>query len=348
MTVIEAAMIPECRIIREGHFAERIVFVDGLWGCGKTMLSPIFAAMERVELLSYSYEIEYICSLYYLGRIAEDAAVAMVRLLTDNKLYNLMMARDVNFRWGDLSSAFRDAKPLRYFLRMFQRGDEHIPDKIRQKKPILHLTTHHMLGFSAPIYSALGSRAVFIEVVRHPLYMIKQQALNMDKLLCSPRDFTIYFDHQNQQLPYYVRGWEREFLSGNSLDKAIHYVDQMTRLTDAQRKKLKEELGAQILTIPFEAFVVNPWPYIQQIEQVVGTASTRTTRRMMKKQRVPRAMYSDGIGLKIYKRCGWEPPQSKSNLDELSSRRDYAVANASKEAVALLDRLSADYEKNHL
>jgi len=143
-------------IVRMGHLAEKVVFVDGLAGCGKTMLSPIISAFDRVELLTYSYEIEYICSLFYLKKITEDAALTMVKMITDLQLYNTMMSRELNFRISDLSSVFKTSKPLRYFSRLFKTGDEDIPKRIAKEKPILHLTTHHMLGFSEQFNSIKG------------------------------------------------------------------------------------------------------------------------------------------------------------------------------------------------
>ena len=51
-----------------------------------------------------------------------------------------MMGRDTNFRYTDLSSAFQDSNPLRYFRRIFGEGDIVIPERIRNQKPILNLT----------------------------------------------------------------------------------------------------------------------------------------------------------------------------------------------------------------
>ena len=94
----------QLEIIRLGHYAQKVIFVDGQAGCGKTLFSPVIAALERVELLTYAYNIEYICSLYYLGKMSSDAANSMVRLWTDLQLYNTMMGREINFRPSDLSS----------------------------------------------------------------------------------------------------------------------------------------------------------------------------------------------------------------------------------------------------
>jgi hypothetical protein len=206
-------------IIRQGHLAEKIVIVDGQPGCGKTMLSPIISAMDRVELINYAFEIEFICRLFYLNKIDEDAAVTMVKMLTDHKLYQTMMGRETNFRFSDLSSAFKDSNPLRYFKRIFQEGDMVIPGRIKKQRPILNLTTHDLLGYSVPVLEGLGERVAIIEVVRHPLYMLIQQTLNFERLFSDPRDIQIYIKHGKEQLPYFAYQWEELFTSSNSFEK---------------------------------------------------------------------------------------------------------------------------------
>jgi hypothetical protein len=67
----------------------------------------------------------------------------------------------------------------------------------------------------------------------------------------------------------------------------------------------------------------------------------------MKKQNVPRKMYAEGVGLGIYKRCGWEPPRSSSEKEELKLRRRYAAERASTTAMAVLDRLCSEYENTY-
>ena len=338
------------RIVRDKHLAEKVVVVNGQPGCGKTMLSPFIAALDRVELLTYAYELEHICSLYFMQRIEHDAAVAMVRMLTDLQLYNTMMAREVNFRPSDLSGVFRDARPGRYVRRLFQEGDEAIPDRIRKERPILHLTTHNLLPFSEPIFAALGERVVFIEVVRHPLYMIKQQVRNMEYLFIDDaRDFTVYFSYQGRHLPYFVRGWEELFVCSNAMEKAIYSIEQLNRMAQEQQGYLAKQYNAKILVVPFERFVVEPWPYMEQIEHKMGTRMTRTTRRMMKKQRVPRKMYAEGINLKIYRRCGWECPRAGSDENrEFEIRRQFAAQQVSSQAMQVLDKLCAEYEEEYI
>ena len=223
---------------RKHHLAERIVFVDGLPGCGKTLFSPIVASLDRVELLTYAYEIEYYCSLKFLNKLSSDAAQTLIKMKTDLQLYNLMMGREVNFRPTDLSSALCDHDPTRYFKRLFQPGDDAIPDVVKRENPILNLTTHQLLAFSEPIWQALGKRCVFVEIVRHPLYMVRQQTLNMVRLLGDVRHFMINIEYQNQDIPFYVNGWEELFVNSTPMEKTVHTIDQLTEKTENTKQML--------------------------------------------------------------------------------------------------------------
>ena len=336
------------KIVRKNLLAEKIVIVDGQPGCGKTMLSPIVASLDRVELVSYAFEIEFICRLFSLKRIDGDAAIAMVRMLADHKLYQTMMGRDVNFRFSDLSSVFRDSNPWRYFKRIFRDGDMVIPKRIKRERPILNLTTHDLLGYSEPIIAGLGSEAFFVEVVRHPLYMIKQQYLNMERLVDNARDIQICVEHNGKQLPYFACGWEEQFSQLNDMEKAIFSMQMMGKQNKQKRKLWEENAGLSFITVPFERFVFDPLPYMEKIAHMLDTKMTRKTYRVMKKQNVPRKQLADSPAMTIYKRCGWTPPSSPSEQEELNIRRHFVAENASTEALAVIDRLSEEYVSDYL
>jgi len=308
----------------------------------KQCFLQIFLSFDRVEILSYAFEIEFICRLHYLSKITEDASIAMVKNLIDYKLYNLMMGRDVNFRFSDLSSVFSYPNPLKYFKRIFQQGDLFVPDRIKKVKPIINIATHDVLSMSLPIQKALEKRLTFIEVVRHPLFMIIQQFFNLERLLFNPRDVQIHFEYKKNQLPYFVNGWEELFLKSNNIDRTIYSMERQINLTE----KFKKNYKYNITTIPFEHFVKSPYHYIGLIENSAKTAKTKITEKVMRKQKVPRENIVDGLSLDIYKRCGWVPPKNGlSECEEYMIRRKFAVdQGASKKAIKTLDLLSEKYE----
>ena len=112
---------------------------------------------------------------------------------------------------------------------------------------------------------------LFIEMVRHPLYMVKQQQLNMERLIDNARDIQVNIEYKGKQLPYYAYGWEDQFINCNSMDKAIFNIQKATQESDIKRQVLAKNERMSILTIPFEKFVIDPWPYLDEIEKSLDT-----------------------------------------------------------------------------
>jgi len=334
------------KISRSHFIANEIVFIDGIGGCGKTMLAPIIASMQRVELLSYAYEIEHVNALHHLEKLDRDSAGAVTSMQADLKLYNIMQSRDVNFRINDLSSVFKSVNRMKYILRMFGKGDSSALQSIKDQSPILLLTTHGLIAFGEPTFLALGKRMLLIEVVRHPLYMIIQNEKNFSTIIGCPNDFSIYFDYAGVQLPFFAKGWEDLYLASSSMDRAIYYISNLTALS--QMNKSNQGIVKRVVTIPFEKFVIDPFPYLDNLSKKMNASVTSKTLKMLKEQNVPRKKYSDSIDLPIYRRCGWKPPREKmSEMDELEIRRQYAVSLASLSGIKELDRLCNEYENTY-
>ena len=114
------------------------------------------------------------------------------------------------------------------------------------------------------------------------------------------------------------------------------------------RKVWNENSEMSMLTIPFEKFVFDPFPYMSKIVKALGTRKVWRTHKVMKEQNVPRKKMADAPALPIYKRCGWMPPSSPSEQEELNVRRGFVAENGSPEALAVMDRLSEEYVANYL
>jgi len=317
----------------------KVVIVDGFPGCGKTMLSPIVSAFERVELMQYAPLIEQMCELWGLSRVDDDVAAAMIKMNADLLIYNVMMGRNTNCRVKDLSSIFRH-RPFEYIRRMFKKGDELIPNVISEKAPILHLATHMLLPHAVPLVEALGDKLLFIEVVRHPLYMIIQQEKNIEKI-DDARFQHIRYALNDEEYMFYCSGWEDVFNNSNNFERAIYSIQwYYSRLFSNEYKSS--------MIIPFELFVKKPEQYMQKISSELGSSISKRVKKAMEEQKVPRKQLSDGPALDIYKRCGWVPPRSSSEEHELEVRRELVAKNVSPEALAVLDKISQQYIEAYL
>ena len=268
------------------------------------MLSRIFASISRIELMAYSYQVEWYCALNHFQKLDDVASKSLINLEIDLKIYNLLMGREVNFRVSDLSSIYNYPHPEVYIRRTVEPGDDLVLRKIDNDNPILNLAVHNLLPFSRILFDTLGDRLLYVHMVRHPLYMIKQQALNFERYIGtekSCKDFTVYAGLEDSVIPYYALEWSKDYMSSNSYEKSIFFISNYYK----KIRGLEETLPLQ--TVSFEAFVKNPDPFINKICDLLkisdrGEELTEELRR----QNLPRQCYSDGQALQIYKDCGWQ------------------------------------------
>ena len=54
--------------IQGERLCKNIVFIDGMWGTGKSMLGPIIGSFKGVEKQKIDYNFEYLCILNYFKK----------------------------------------------------------------------------------------------------------------------------------------------------------------------------------------------------------------------------------------------------------------------------------------
>ena len=320
---------------------ERLVIVDGLPGCGKTMLASIINSLKDVEQYKYSYEIEKFCLLNFLNKIDSQAAGIMIKIQLDLMLYNTMMSREVNFRYNDLSSVLKSKKRWTYIKRLFSKGDEVIPQKILKSNPILHVVTHCLSAYSKPLLSGFSQNKLLINMYRHPLYMIKQNMWNMKNLIGNKRHFDIYFKWKKKTIPYFFLGQEEKMLKASPKEKAIFFLEW------TRKNFIKNDLNIQnknYYELTFESFLSKPNIHLFKIQSILNTTASKETPNSLIKEKIPRNILSDGRDLDIYRRVGWEKTEAKNNMQELDDLYFWCYKDISSEAKQALDWLLIDYE----
>jgi len=334
------------KLVSELSFDSKVIFVDGLPGCGKTLISNAITSIDNVELLSYMYEVEHVCALYKLGHISLESGAVQIQKLVDVKVYNQMMSRDVNFRYSDLSSVFKYHNPEKYFKRLFSEGDEVIPEKIIREKPILNIAIHNNIAFSSPIINALKRRCFYINILRHPIYMIKQQSLNFKNIHGTNRDFEIHFKYGKNNIPYFAIGWEREYVKSNSVEKSIYFIKNIIENSKVNINKYKSSKDVQYIEIIFEEFVKDPLIYLKSIADLLNSKLTTNYNTILSSQNIPRDHVSKGLDLPIYRRCGWESPTLESEKAEVASLKERFSSQVKKPVKAILNQICEDYESS--
>jgi len=329
---------------RSLNLCNEIVILDGISGTGKTMFNPIISTFNRMQNARFEYMIEYLCISAQKSKISKDAANSLLNLLADLKLYDGMISREVNFRPSDLSSVFNSSKGKTYLKQLFQQDGEVIENRLRLERPILNLTTHQLLSCLNPAFESYNNRLRVIEIVRHPLYLIDHWSTYIDMFGNNARDFTVWCEYKGQDIPWFAESWAEKYIESPLYDKVIYTIEYL--MEDIFRQALSDNRTNQILFIPFEKFVLNPNPYLEKLESHLSSNRSKSTKKILKKQRVPRLKIFDGPQKNIYKRYGVKKEKNTiSHKQDYKNRYKSVELKCSSNALKTIDKISNKYEE---
>ena len=328
----------------EDNLCMKLVVIDGIPGCGKTMLSSIISSLSNVELLKYSYEIENYCHLHDFKLLDLNTAKQLIKNQLNLLIYNGMMGREMNFRYSDISSVFHSRNKIRNILRIFTKGDEVIPKKIISSKPILHLATHGLCGISIPMFESMPKGMLFINMVRHPLFLLRQNIWNMTNLINNPRSFWLYYLYENKSLPFFFYGKESLFKRASPKEKAIYFIEWFI---DKQKENENVKSNESYYELSFESMIKDPYQHIEEICRRLDIHQTSQTDYVLRKENIPRKILTDGRSRGIYKRVGWVKSDAKSLESEFEEMKKWAFLDICEHAAQTLTRLCTDYEKKY-
>ena len=227
-------------------------------------------------------------------------------------------------------------------------GDDLIPKIIKNKKPVLHLTTHDLLNYSEIVVKALKPRLTYVELTRHPIDMVNQQIYIMKDHFNNPRSIQIEFEYKKNHCHIgHING--KKIFKLNNVDKAILNIYYMYKDNVIKRSKLIKLLGKNFLSVQFENFTSNPLPVLNKISKSLKSKITKSTLREMKNQKIPRDHFFKTPQTEIYQKVGGSLPNVKNReLDILRKIKSFKKKGASKKYLDLLENISLKYEKKFI
>lgn len=315
-----------------------VIFIDGLWGTGKSILGPIVSGMEKVEKIKFEHIYEYIAILRHLNRITEDAAACLLNTYADLSQYNNVVGREINLRWGDDSGFANNPNSFRYLKRLFSKEGERNISDINKNNIGLNIMSHLLLLVADPIFETFGNRAKIIEVVRHPLYMVNHWYSYLQRF-DSPREFTPSFDYQGNKVPWFVSGWEEGFAQASLMDKALLSIIRLYEWLDNALQRTPN-----VLTLSFESLVMTPDESLSKLSLFLGRKHYPGLPKILRKQKIPRKTISQGKGHAAY---GWSKDTKSSELEVYSRQMEFVKKEGSNSIVNQFLVLIETYNKQY-
>ncbi len=321
-------------------FKNDVVFIDGLWGTGKSIIAPIIGAMDGVEKQKIEHIYEYLCVLRYLDKIQPDAVDSLLKTYSDLSQYNNLVGREVNLRLNDDSGPLNNPNSFRYIKRMFGSEGDEVVSNINENNLALNIMSHMIAQVSEPLVNAFGNRLKIIEMVRHPLYMVTHWHSYLSRF-DGEREFTLSINFDGNKVPWFASAWKEKYIELSVMDRALYSINHLYEMLFTSLENLKVQ-NCEALVIPFESFVLEPEVSINSVEAYLGRNHSKKIDKILKQQKVPRAQISLGRGHQGY---GWKADQGKTEQDVYKNHLDFIQGEASDDCLELFNSLIGKYNK---
>ena len=269
---------------RKNTYQNKTIFIDGMWRCGKSLLTPLVGALDNVDKVKFDYHSEWVSVLHFLGKVDLNTTKILLNMYSDLTTYNNFLGREINIRPKDDSGIFKNPKSLNYLLRIFKDDTSDISKEIEIKKPIQLINTHNVFQISEPLVESFNERLLFLRCVRNPVYNILDWAEYFEKVGEDPREMNFYLG--KKQIPWFV--------SHDNQD---------------------------LFVIPFEKLTKDPNFFMSEICKRLDIANDKSYQKLYKKLKLPRPSNSideyKALKDKIIQKI--ENHSIKNNLENLIS-----------------------------
>jgi len=315
-----------------------------MWGSGKSILSSLIGSMNGVEKKRLDHSFEYLCIGFHLGRMSLDFAATLMRIYADLDQYNNIIGREVNLRPNDDSGFRNTPQSLRYLFRLFGPEGDEIVEIINTQNRALLLVTHHITAIREPLVTALGNRLFLIDVVRHPLQLVKYWTRYFSDFDRS-REFTLSALVGATRVPWFAINWSEEFVSLSPIDRAIRCINQIQSASLASQAS---SLGAndqatapKTLMMPFERLITDTDLVLDEVATFLGRTRTRWTRAALRRQKVPRDLSEPGNPTNSR---SWLPNGAISYRQQLADLARWVSREATQTSISLMGEAIERYE----
>jgi len=309
---------------------DNIVFVDGLTRVGKSMLNILLASLDGVSHPQVLEPLEQLMPMYKTGHMDKNSISAFLRLHLNEKFYNYMLSRNLNFRYDDLTSIHNSSNEIKFYKNLSKIDGETIINELRSDTTLHQFQTHDVLT-QYSLFLDLNIEAKIIEIFRNPIDTIHswykrgwgKRFDNED-----PRSFTSLFKYEGKTLPHYAIGYENIYFSLNEMEKCVFLHNKLLNESLVEYNKLSSEQKYNILILKYEDILEKPDIEIDKICLFLNVNKTEHTSRFMKHARVPRELKLDdrknkteeirrNINIKLFDELMYLSNQYKSSLYDL-------------------------------
>jgi len=283
------------KINKLNNFNNDVIFVDGLWGSGKSLLSPLLACLEDFEKPVIKPIFDQLSVLLNHKKISNEVADALFKSNIDQLIYEIQLGREVNFSLFDDTGLLKNPNAFYNLIKLFQRDIDYNSNSFKRKGIIL--LTHKILMGSNLLFTECDFKIKIIEVVRHPLY-VYDHWLNYLNRFEDKKIFELSYYFEGVRVPWFAKEWLEDYHEYNIYDKTLFSIIYTYNILF--ENLLSQKNTRNVLVISFESIIFDTNNIMDKISKFASRKFTSSIKKTLKKQRIPRKTLSSGLGKTKY------------------------------------------------
>lgn len=222
-------MLNTHEVKRSKNYDNPVVFIDGLWSSGKSLVAPFVQSINGVQKSKINPIYEHVAKLNSFGQISDEAAIWLLQTQANLDLFHNAIGRDVNLRLTDDSGLKYVRDKFRYLFTPFKLGIKDI-ENAQEFEEFKFCNMSHMLFSDFPILQrSFGQRLRFIEVVTHPLELIggfQKYLADFDRT----REATFSIVKGSVKVPWFMVSDANSYIHSDDATRAVLSVGALTEL----------------------------------------------------------------------------------------------------------------------
>lgn len=248
----------ELSLYKRGRLVDNVLLIEGITRAGKFLMGNVLDGFEGVEHYQYLGLLEHIPFLEKLKLISRDAAKAIIRCQIDNNAYDLMVGRNINFRFDDKSSIYNSPRLKEYIERTLKEDGDGVVSSIKQQKSYFAYILHEAFP-NIMLYFDIYPDCRVVRIDRDPVDLVYSwynrgwgRRWGQDL-----KDFSVSIKGKNGPAPWFTYGCLGKYEKADEMDKVIMSIASIAEMGREAYNSLSDKQKKRVHMLTFENLVAN-------------------------------------------------------------------------------------------
>ncbi|UCD54956.1 MAG: sulfotransferase domain-containing protein [Candidatus Omnitrophota bacterium] len=232
---------------------ENVLLIEGIARAGKFLLANCLCAINDVEHTCSNGLLDNIPFMVKFKLLTPEAAEALIQNIIDNSGYDIMIGRNLNFRYDDKSCIYNSPRLKEYLDRSLNSDRDVIVEQIKNKRRYFMHIVHQ--GFpNIEIFLRMYSKIKVIRIERHPVDLVYswfQRGFGR-RLGRDARLFIIPIQGIKGPIPWFAHEWAEDYENSSEMDRVIRFLYYINEKSKEAYVNLNMEDKKKIHTVSYE------------------------------------------------------------------------------------------------